>query len=776
MSIVTNTASASSGQVGSEIAKLIAPVAVFAGLGAEVLSEVAAVTSPMALAANALLVRQGDSGDALYVVVSGELEVILELESGGRQTLARLGAGDCVGEMALLSQRARAATVIARTPAQLLRIAANAFEPILARHPSIRAHLIAFAARRLPSLRLAATGLFIGMDASALEQFDQEANWLRLRGGEALVTQGDRADDMFVVVHGSLEVVVTGRTGRPRLVDVLGPGASVGEMALLTGEPRSATVRAIRDSELVRISKADFLRLLDEHPRTAVELSRTLVRRLRQTTSAPRVTRFARTVTLVPANHAGMPIDFAPQLADALRVSGDAVLRLSSATVDADLGAGTSQTPFDDMANGRLLNWLNEREERYRYVMYECDPTLTQWTQRCLRQADLVLAVALADTDPAPGEVERALMRRTADGVGTPSPRYELVLLHAAGTMQPRGTARFLRARADYHVAAHHHIRLQRPADIARLARSIAGASLGLVLSGGGARGFAQLGVMRALGELRLDVDVVGGASMGAVLGGLLAMGHDLDTMIAMSRKGFVGFEVASDLTPPVISLMRGASSVKLLQAMFGDVQIEDLWIPYFCVSANLSRAEVVVHDEGPLWLWTRASSSIPGIAPPVPYRGDLLVDGGVLNNLPADIMRERCRGSVVAVDVSAAVELRTTIEDAAELSGWSHLARALNPLDKRAPFPNILRILSRTATLGSVHDQAAMEDIADLYLHPPTDSVDPLNWKGIDDIVNIGYRYAYSRIAEWSASGSHSTGARVPLGRSSSIGEMSRR
>ena len=778
MSIVTNGAPRSFELDHSGIAKLIAPVAVFAGLDAGVLAEIAAIATPVALAANAWLVRQGDPGDALYVILSGEFDVVLELDGGarGRQALARLGAGDCVGEMALLSHRARSATAVARTPARVLRIAADALEPVLTRHPAVRAHLIAFAARRLPSLRLAATGLFVGLDSAVLERFDQESNWVRLRGGETLVTQGEPADDMFVVVHGSLEVVVAGRTGRTRLVDVLGPGASVGEMALLTDEPRSATVRAIRDSELVRISKADFLRLLDEHPQTAVELSRTLVRRLRQTTTAPRVTRFARTVALVPASRTGMPAEFAPRLAESLGSTGDTVLRLSSATVDAELGASASQTPFDDMANGRLFNWLNEREEHFRYVVYECDAALTPWTQRCLRQADIVLAVALGVDDPAPGDVERTLLRKAGAEPGTTSPRYELVLLHAPDVMRPSGTARWLHARAAGAVTAHHHVRLHRQADIARLARSIAGASLGLALSGGGARGFAQLGVMRALTEFGLDVDVVGGTSMGAIMAGLLAMGHDLETMIEMSRKGFVGYDVVRDLTAPVISLMRGTSTVKLLQAMFGDVQIEDLWIPYFCVSSNLTRAEVVVHDTGPLWLWTRASSSIPGIAPPVPYRGDLLVDGGVLNNLPADIVRERCRGSVVAVDVGATVELRTTLEHAPELSGWPHLARALNPLDRSAPFPNILRILSRTATLGSVHDQGAMEDVSDLYLHPPTDLVDPLNWKAIDDVVEIGYRYAYGRIAEWKNAESRVSSVRAAIRRSSTLGEMSRR
>jgi predicted acylesterase/phospholipase RssA/CRP-like cAMP-binding protein len=741
-----------------------------------VLGEIAAIATPLELVANQPLVRQGDPGDALFVILSGELDVVLELDSGAGQTLARLGAGDCVGEMALLSRRARSATVIASGAARVLRIGATELAPVMTRHPSVRTHLITFAAHRLPSLRLAASGLFVGIDPIALERFDQEANWVRLRGGDTLVRQGDHADDMFVVVHGSLEAVVVDRNGRARLVDVLGPGSSVGEMALLTDEPRSATVRALRDSELVRIAKVDFLQLLDEHPRTAVELSRTLARRLRQTTTTPQVTRFVRTVALVPAHRDGMPGDFAPRLAEALRSSGDTVLGLSGATVDAELGMAVSQTPFDDVANGRLLNWLNEREEHSRYVVYECDPALTPWTQRCLRQADLVIAVALAGDDPAPGDVERALWRPAEGGPGAASPRYELVLLHAPGETRPSGTARWLHARAAGALAAHHHVRLHQGVDVARLARSIAGASLGLALSGGGARGFAQLGVMRALTELGLDVDVVGGASMGAVLGGLLAMGHDMETIVDMSRRAFVGLEVVSDLTAPVVSLMRGASTVRLLQSLFGDVQIEDLWIPYFCVSANLSRAELVVHDEGPLWLWTRASSSVPGITPPVPYRGDLLVDGGVLNNLPADIMRDRCRGSVVAVDVSAAVELRSPIDHAPELSGWPQLARALNPFASRTPFPNILRILSRTATLSSVRDQGAMRDIADLYLHPPTDSVDPLNWKSIDDVERLGYRYAFDLIADWRNSGSRITGVHATLRRSSTPGVESRR
>lgn len=758
MSLVPNSASVPTGLDRDTISELLATVAAFEGLTVSARDEIAGMAVPISLEARDVLVRQGGPGDALYVLLAGSFDVVIELEGGGVQTLARLGAGECVGEMAILSQRARTATVIAHEAAQVLRIDAAPFLALLERHPSVREHLAAFSARRLPSLRLASCELFAGLDPTELARFDVESNWVRLRGGDTLFEQGHPAHDMFVVVRGSLEVLVTARNGRTRLVDVLGPAASVGEMALLTDEPRSATVRAIRDSELVRIPKSEFLRLLAEHPGAAVELSRTLVRRLRQTTAAPRVLRYAHTIALIPSRDLQMPADFSHQFSEALQSTGDLVLLLPSQVVDDALGDGTAQAAFGDVANARLLEWLNEREERFRYVIYECDAALTPWTQRCLRQSDLVLAVARSHGDPRPGEVERALARPTPNAATTP--RYELVLLHEPDTSRPSGTLRWLDARRDAMLAAHHHVRLGNAGDLARLARSITGASLGLALSGGGARGFAQIGVLRALEENDLAVDMVGGTSMGAYMAGLHALGHDIATITELSRKAFVGYQVVNDLTMPMVSLMRGASTVRLGQAIFGDAQIEDLWIPYFCVSANLTRAEVVVHDRGPLWLWTRASSAIPGIAPPVPYKGDLLVDGGVLNNLPADIMRERCRGTVVAVDVSAPVELHAAPGlDAAELSGWPHLARALNPLDRREPFPNILRILSRTATLGSVRDQEAMRDVADLYLHPRTDGVDPLNWKGIDDVVEIGYRDAYDKIAAWKYSDARITG-----------------
>jgi predicted acylesterase/phospholipase RssA len=170
------------------------------------------------------------------------------------------------------------------------------------------------------------------------------------------------------------------------------------------------------------------------------------------------------------------------------------------------------------------------------------------------------------------------------------------------------------------------------------------------------------------------------------------------------------------------------------------------------------------------VWRWLLASASAPGVVPPVVHHGDLLVDGGVLNNLPADILRERCRGSVIAVDVGARVDLRVDPDEmAAERSGWPHLLRALNPLDRRRAFPNIVRILTRMATLSSTHDQDAMRDVADLYLHPPVEGVDMLDWGTIEPVVEIGYRYATDEIAGWMQSDRRVTAVHAAVRRSGS-------
>jgi lysophospholipid hydrolase len=712
------------------------------GIEESSLEELVRASAELSLVPGDVLFSQGDAADALYLILEGAVEVSLDAPGRARRVLARLGAGECVGEMAVLTGAPRAATVSVVEPARVVRVPLDVCRRVMDGSTGARAALSKLTSRRLPSLHLGSAELFRDVDPAVLRAFDKEANWIRLRGGEVLFHQGDAADAVYVVVHGSLEVLVEEPGRASRAVDVLGRGACIGEMAALGGEPRSATLRAIRDSELACVSSSEFTGLLDAHPRFAANIARLLARRLKQTTSLSGGPRSTRTVVLLPTRAEGLLPAFTASLMDALRAVGGSATLLTSERAERELGLGGAHGAAEDLADERVLGWLGEQESKFRYVVYACDPTLSLWTRCALRQADRVMVVGHGGADSTPGELEAALATEPGR-----AELPELVLVHPTDAGDPSGTARWLAGRR---LRGHHHVRLGRPGDFERLARSITGTSIGVVLSGGGARGFAHIGMLQAIHDQGLAVDMIGGTSMGSVIAAQYAMGLDTATMTALNRKEFLGCAVIGDLTVPMVALMKGHSTVKLLRAMFGDLQIEDLPMPYFCVSCNLSRAEVVVHEHGPLWLWTRASCSVPGIGPPVPYEGDLLVDGGVLNNLPADIMAKRCAGPVFALDVSAAVELHTEAELQSEMSGWPHLFRALNPFTKRPAFPSMLRLLARTATLSSVQNTEFMKQQADLYLHPPTDAIDPLDWGSIERVVEIGYRYAMDRVQAW--------------------------
>jgi CRP-like cAMP-binding protein/predicted acylesterase/phospholipase RssA len=703
------------------------------------------------LAAGDVLLRQGDRADCLYVVVSGELLVEVTLPDGSRHRVATLGCGDCVGEIALLLGTPRSATVIATSDAQLLKITSSALERFFAAEPAARERFLEASSRRLLSLHLASSPLFAGLDPATLREFDREANWLRLPGGETLFEQGDPPDALYVLVRGRLDVVVEREGGVRDVVEQIGRGACVGELGLLTGEPRSATVRAGRDSELLRLSKEDFDAFLARHQRGAAEIARTLARRLQHTTAKTGASQRISTIALLPAGGTTVSPRFAEQFVEALSALGGGTLRLSSRRPDL-AAAGFPTQGADDGFHARLLNWLGEQEERFRHIVLECDASASDWTKLCLRQADLVFIVSSPDADPMPGGAEAWML----DGNGgRASARTELVVVHESGSIRPTGTMRWLRRRR---VSAHHHVRLDARQDHDRLARFATGRAVGVVFGGGGARGYLHLGVVKALRESGVPIDTVGGTSIGAIVAALCALDYDVEQMIEMGTTGFaahLGSHLLRDTTFPVVAFLSARRVVKMIKTVFGDTRIEDLWLPFFCVSANLSTAELMVHDRGPLWLALRATGSAPGILPPVLYHGELLVDGGLLRNVPVDTMRNRQARTVIASDIALPVDLTVAPRLRVALSGWSLLWDAIRR--RSAPkqsVPHILNILFRTATLNTIHNTDVLRRQADLYLHPVAVGINTLDWKAGRQLVAQGYEYALTEIEAWKHAG----------------------
>jgi NTE family protein len=459
------------------------------------------------------------------------------------------------------------------------------------------------------------------------------------------------------------------------------------------------------------LSAGTFERVLLGHPQAILRLARLTVQRLDDRAEEQRRVMTPRTIAVVPQDEG---LDLPGHAAELMR----ALSRFGRA----DLVAR-------ERAARHSPQWFHERESRNDFVVYAADAGDTPWSRLCLRQADVVLVAARASAEAAAWASPRWLeggMRRA-----------ELLLLHEGGFS---GGAR-ARWREAFPGMPHHHLR--GPADYDRLARTLTGRAVGLVLSGGGARGFAHLGVVRALREHGVPVDMVGGSSMGAILAAGVASDWSDEELRLRFKRSFVDTNPLSDFTLPLVSLVSGRKVGMLLRQELGDIDIEDLPIPFFCVSSNLTTGRIAVHQEGPLWRWLRASVAIPGVLPPVFQGGEVFVDGGAMNNLPVDVMRAKGRGPVIGVDCGTDRAFTSDVDATETPSVWS-LFGGRGPRRR----PNILQILWRAGMVNSANATLERRMQSDLLITPRLESVELLDWKGFDRAIEIGYRDTCERLA----------------------------
>jgi len=297
-------------------------------------------------------------------------------------------------------------------------------------------------------------------------------------------------------------------------------------------------------------------------------------------------------------------------------------------------------------------------------------------------------------------------------------------------------------------------IRTDTDADFQRLARCLSGHGVNVVLGGGGARGLAHVGVLRALVEADVPIDRIAGTSMGALVGSSYATGKDYQALLAMGREFFIEAKPHKEFTFPVFSLVRSRKLDAAMMAAYGDTLIEDLWLPYFCVSCDLSTGHPVTHCSGAVWRAARASISLPGIFVPAIEDGRLLVDGGVLNNLPGDVMQERFGGPLVAVSASPPEDLTVQCDEFP--SPWRVLAGRVLPFVKTPDVPNILDFLVRTAIVGSIPKAEQVRRDADLFLAPPTQNYGMMQFEALEEIAEVGYQHARGKIEKFKKSATY--------------------
>ncbi len=660
-----------------------------------------------------VLFEEGDEADGMYIVVAGVLGVRTKLPDGTETIIDKLAPGATVGELAVLSGQPRTATVFAINNAGLIHLSQSSFEQMTKADQGQLVDIDKTVVERWRRLQLASIlqDLFGQFETDELHQLQSQLSWRHLSNGDKLFSQGDAADGMYIMVSGRLREKNAPSGSEHNTAVEYAAGDTVGEYALFTDDLRTTTVFAVRETDVVYLTKSVFEELTRQRPEWLRKIALTLVLRqqqlLNQTKPLPPTTL---NIVLMPASQSVDTNMFARQLGAALEKSGSALL-LDSSRFDELYGRpDASQTPPGAPENAAITAWIGEMEAKYTYLLFAADYSAGPWTERCINQADRVLIIANPAEDPAPGVAEQILT-----GVEVPL-RTELVLWHSPATERPQGTSAWLDGR-DLH--SHHHIRQEDAGHMDRLARRLTGKAVGLALSGGSARGFAHLGVHRAIEELDIPIDYVGATSMGAVLGAAIVTTGSNRELMDVS-KAAANPKVLFDRTLPLTSIMASKKVTQFTKDFFKDLRIEDQWIPFFCIATNITTAQRVIIQRGPLWRAVRSSMAIPGVFAPVIEDGEIIVDGNAMDNFPARLLAEFTESDrIIGVNVSRYKEKKRQYDFDSSISGWDILFSRLNPFAKGKRAPSIVSLILRTQEVNSAQRAREEEGYVDLMILP---------------------------------------------------------
>ena len=697
------------------------------------------------------LFDEGNQSENLFLVLDGEFQLQLSSTKIGENFyLHSRYRGDTAGDFAVLNGGAHLVSAVAATKSRVARFPRVAFELLADIDPSILAHVYDTAAELSRRVMLAKVflNMFGQVSTDSMNNLLDNTEIHHYNSGDVLMQEGDEADGLHITISGRLQVETVDDTNNAIVLAEVRAPETIGELALMSDSARSATVYATRESTVAFLNKTVFDELIARQPDLMLPLTKIILQRQAEKSTRLHSSSKDQSIAIIPLDRKLPLRRFLHQLKREMRADGNPLL-LDARVFDTLYGKkGVAQTEFSDVFNSAVAEWLDDKENSYQEILYLTDPTLSSWTKRCINRADRILLLADADKNNSSKlrDIEHDLRNILKNA------HYhrdiELVLLHNKSTVQPSHTARWLRKRE---INAYHHVRIDEQEHIARLTRRICGSARGLVLSGGGARGYAHLGVQKVIEQHGVTIDYIGGSSMGGLLGASIAMGYTCAEIEKLSAV-FANKKALFDYTLPLVSLLRSAKLTRFCHKVYGETRIEDLWIPFFCVSSNLSDGKEVVHDRGPLWRVVRSTISLPGIFSPVPTpSGQLLIDGAVLNTFPVDVMHNALggRGSVIGVNVSQIVEIREYYNYGTSLSGWQALASRINPFAKKIRVPRLVETLLRSTDIKSIIRLNETKAMLDVLIEPDVSGIPLMEFRSYKKISDIGYEAATKVLVE---------------------------
>ncbi|MEJ8816586.1 patatin-like phospholipase family protein [Lacibacter sp. H407] len=566
--------------------------------------------------------------------------------------------------------------------------------------------------------------LFGKMNEEQLENILQLTNILEFEAGQYLFQQGEKGHSFYIVLSGRFRAMQHNENDIFILGDI-STGEPIGEFSLFTQEPHSASVVALRKSTILQLEDDDYKTLVQQFPSFANTITKFIIERMRRNNHQTKMDAAPKNIAVVNLQPANDVSAYTGAIQQELQKMGFGISIYDSASHTGEQDHST----FDAMEKQPGLNFL------------VCDMENPEWARQCIAYCDIVIVATDFHAQSELYEIEQVL-HLYSDNVM--NKKIYLLLLHEESAALPSNTRRWFH---DRKVDLHLHMRKNNAADTRRFCRIVTHQAIGLVLGGGGARGFAHVGVTKALLEQGVEFDFIGGTSAGAVYGaGLSFLDFDFEKSAAMCKLAADSKLTSNDLTLPIVSLMSGKKIRKFLDSMFGDSHLEDLWVNTYCVSANFSSASLKIHERGLTQLQVAASMAIPGVFPPVIINKHLHIDGGVIDNLPVEAMYKKPVRHIIAVSLSAEA---TTMVDLHEIPSSWHLFWSRITNTTTYQLPGISSILVNSITINSRHRQESSKPNVSLFLELDLKEFKFLDWTNWKQLIEKGYQQTKQKLTD---------------------------
>lgn len=692
------------------------------------------------LEASETLFNQNDPANAIYVVLNGRLRQLHQSTNSERsarkkkkqkkdhlhhnanvQVLGEHAQGDSFGEVEVLTAINRLSTVVAVRDSELARIPRTLFEVLALEHPSIMIRVSRLVARKILQQQSIGNEPSKIVNSSNGNKYDyslmippSETTKGSVINSESVSSNSTRSYITITILP-----ITHGLPVEEFAIKLVSAFRQLGRSTISLNQ-RTALSHLGRHAfdKLAKLKQSGYFAELEEVYETVVYIADT------------------------PINSSWTSTCIA---------QGDCVLLLADATMEPDIGEyerlllkskTTARTelillhPDRFVEPGLTHKWLRNRVwvHSHHHIQF-VSPSILAEDPSPKDSGAASAALALVEKLKQKERINK-LTKKTQENISK-------LLPDSIKSTVENFSLRYMKQKQRYYTPVHAHKN-----DFLRLARILSGQAIGLVLGGGGARGLSHLGVLKAIEEHGIPIDMIGGTSIGSFIGGLYAKDYDLVPIYGRVKKfaGRIGslWRMLTDLTWPVTSYTTGHEFNRGIWKSFGDIRIEDFWIQYYCNSTNITESVQEIHSSGYAWRYIRASMSLAGLLPPITDNGSMLLDGGYVDNLPVWEMKARGCSTVFAVDVGS-VDDRTPQRYGDSLNGLWIIFNRWNPFSTQPNVPNMAEIQMRLGYVASVNAlEKAKNTPGVIYLRPPIEDYATLDFAKFEEIYQVGAAYGH--------------------------------